>query len=153
MHWSQEQVDELNYAGHHHATPSVRVKALAVRAVAKGHTRIEVAEMYATTRQSVGEWVRRFVHGGVEALSVEPGRGRKQTADDDQLRAYALQSPRNFGLDCSRWTLELLAETVPSLKGFSISGTRKALKRCGISYKRGQPWPTSPDPDFEKKTQ
>ena len=56
-----------------------------------------------------------------------------------------------FGIDRSRWTLRLLAEAVPSLRGFSHAGVLYALRRCGISYKRGQAWMLSPDPEYEKK--
>ena len=151
MEWTQEQIAELQYAGRHHAQPGVRVKALAVRAVALGQPQAIVAELYATSRQSVGQWVARYRQGGLVALQVARGRGRKRSADDQELERYARQSPRQFGIDRSRWTLEMLAETVPSLAGFSASGVRKALRRLGLSYKRGQAWLTSPDPEYEKK--
>ena len=82
---------------------------------------------------------------------VAPGRGRKRQVDEEELIAYASQSPRAFGINRSRWTLRLLAQTVPSLQGFSEAGVLKALRRCGFSHKRGQPWMMSPDPEFEKK--
>ena len=107
--------------------------------------------MCATTRQSVADWIARFQAGGVAALEIAPGRGRKSRVDEQQLEDYALQSPRNFGINRSRWRLADLAQTVPTLKGYSVSGVRQALKRCGISFKRGQPWMLSPDPNYEKK--
>ena len=151
MEWPEQALAELTDAAHHHPKPGVRVKVLAVRAVALGRTQTEAAELCATTRQSVADWVARFRAGGVAGLEIAPGRGRKSHIDEQQLEDYALQSPRNFDLNRSRWRLADLAQMVPTLKGFSVSGVRQALKRRGISYKRGQPWCLSPDPNYEKK--
>lgn len=151
MHWSQQQVDELAEAGRRHPKPGVRVKALAVAAVARGQTRKAVAETLDRSALSVGTWVRRYRAEGLAGLQIAPGRGRPPRVDARELETYALQSPRNFGLARSRWTLALLAKTVPTLRGFSVSGVRQALRRCGLSHKRGQPWMLSPDPEFEKK--
>jgi transposase len=151
MEWTAAQSDELTRAGRTHPKPRPRLKALAVLAVARGHSYSAVAAMFDTNYHSISAWVRGYRERGLAAFDVAPGRGRPKSADDEELETYALQSPRNFGLQRSRWTLELLAQTVPSLKGFSASGVRQALRRCGISYKRGQPWMLSPDPQYEKK--
>jgi transposase len=153
MDWSPPQLTELAHAAHHHATPHVRVKALAVLAVAKGQPRSQVALFYDTTAASVGAWVTRYRAHGLAALEIQPGRGRPRQVDEVQLRDYALQSPRNFGIPRSRWTLQLLAETVPSLQGFTATGVHHALRRAGLSWKRGQAWLLSPDPEFKKKRQ
>jgi transposase len=153
MEWSPEQLVELTQAGLHHARARVRVKALALRAAGLGHSYCRVAEMFATSRQSVSKWVKRYGEQGLAGLEVAPGRGRKRRADERELVAYATQSPRNFGVNRSRWTLKLLAQTVPTLRGFSPMGVRKVLRRCGFSYKRGQPWMLSPDPEYAKKGQ
>jgi len=122
-----------------------------VYAVARGESRVAVAGMFATTRQSVGAWVQAYRKEGLPGFAIAPGRGRPQQVEAAELVRYATQSPRNFGMARSRWTLGLLAATVPSLKGFSVTGVRKALQRCGLTYKRGQPWTLSPDPAYEKK--
>jgi hypothetical protein len=79
---------------------------------------------------------------GLDGLKVQKGRGRKPTADLEEIVRYVRQSPRTFGCDRTRWTLVLLANVVPSLKGFSPYGVQKALRRVGITYKRGQPGST-----------
>jgi len=152
MQWTQRQVEELAHAGRRHPSPGVRVKALAVGAVARGHAHNHVAELFDRSPGSVGAWVQKYRQGGIAAFEIAPGRGRKPTVDERELVDYALQSPRNFGINRSRWTLRLLAGTVPSLHGFTDAGVLVALKRCGISYKRGQPWMLSPDPEYEKKS-
>ena len=151
MEWTCEQLAELSRAAQRHPTPHVRVKALAVQAVARGHSRTAVAALYATTRQSVGAWVQAYRTAGLSGFAIAQGRGRPRQVEEAELARYATQSPRNFGIARSRWTLGLLAATVPSLKGFSPAGVRKALRRSGLTYKRGQPWLLSPDPAYEKK--
>ena len=146
-----QQLHELAQAGKHHPKPGVRLKALAVRAVGTGEPRATVAHCFATSLTSVGEWLRRYRQGGVAALEIAPGRGRKSPVDSDQVLRYARQSPRQFGIPRSRWTLRLLADTVPGLHGYSLAGVLRVLRRLGLSYKRGQPWLPSPDPDYEKK--
>ena len=128
MQWQPEQIAELTDAGHHHPKAHVRTKALAVLAVARGETRKDAARFFDASPQSVSAWVRRFREQGVAGFAIAPGRGRPRQVE------------------------ELLAQTVPSLQGFSDAGVLRALRRCGISYKRGQPWMMSPDPEFEKKS-
>jgi len=153
MTWTDEQLAELVDAGRRHPKPRVRVKALAVRAVGLGQTHAQVAETFGTTRQSVGAWVKRYRAQRLNGLEVAPGRGRKRRVDEAQVVEYATQSPRNFGVNRTRWTLKLLAQTAPTLQGYSPSGVREVLRRCGLSYKRGQPWMLSPDPEYGKKRQ
>jgi transposase len=151
MQWAPEQLQELEYAGTHHPTAGLRRKALAVRAVGLGEPRATVARCFAVSLTSLGAWLRRYAQGGLPALEIAPGRGRKSPVDPDEVLRYALQSPRNFGVERTRWTLRLLAQTVPSLHGYSDAGVLRVLRRLGLSYKRGQPWLLSPDPDYEKK--
>jgi len=69
----------------------------------------------------------------------------------EELERYVRQSPRAYGLPQTRWTLRALAQTVPSLKGFTDAGVYYALVRAGFRYKRGQPHLHSPDPEYEEK--
>jgi transposase len=152
MEWTQEQLAELTATGHRHQTPGTRVKALAVLAVAKGQTREAVAITFDVSRVSVGKWVQEYRQEGLEAFPVAAGRGRKPEIDLDELARIAEQSPRNFGINRTRWTVPLLASVVPSAQGKSTEAVRRALHRRGLGYKRGQPWMLSPDPEYEKKS-
>ena len=104
MAWSPQQIAELASAGHHHPKPGVRVKALAVRAVALGSSHREAAGLFATSRQSIGCWVRRYREGGLSAWQVARGRGRKSRVDQQEVLDTIAQSPRHLGLPRSRWT-------------------------------------------------
>lgn len=149
--WDLGQEQELRKLSETAPLPYVRIKALALRNVGEGRSQREVAELFHVGLRSVNRWVRRFRAEGVSSLYVKPGRGRRQRAKAEEIEFFVKQSPRNFGIDRTRWTLESLRRVVPSLKGFSIAGVHFALKQAGWSYKRGQPTLHSPDPDYEEK--
>jgi len=151
MDWSEEQLQILDQASKRAEPAYLRQRALAVWHCAQGRTKMEVARCMRTTRQSVGVWVRGFRNHGLDGLRIKKGRGRKPSLGHEDVKEYLYQSPRNLGINRTRWTLELLAKHVPSLKGFTRMGVLKALRRLGIGYKRGQPHIHSPDPKYAKK--
>ena len=131
--------------------PHIRTKATALWNLGRGKTGREVADFLGVSTTSIRSWVQRFRDGGLDGLAIRPGRGRKPKADATEVERYLRQSPRTFGLTQTRWTLSALAQTVPSLKGFSEMGVWKVLNRMGYRYKRGQPHLHSPDPEYEEK--
>ena len=146
-----DQRQELETVAKTDRTPSVRVKALAVLNLADGRAAKEVATIFRTSRQSLAEWATAYHGEGIDGLRVKPGRGRRPQADPAQIEQYVRQSPRNFGVTQTRWTLAALANAVPCLKGFTIPGVRQAIRRAGFRYKRGQPSVHSPDPEYGQK--
>lgn len=151
MKITEQQRKELEHVVRCGQPAYMRRKALVALNLAEGRSITEVARIFRVSRQSVYEWRRRYLEEGVDGLRVRSGRGRKARADLEELERYVRQSPRNFGVPRTRWTLAALAEVVPSVKGFSAYGVQRALARAGISYKRGQPRVHSPDPDYEVK--
>jgi transposase len=151
MEWTESKLSELRQAARHAPLPYVRTKALALLKVAQKNAIAEVAAVFEVSRQAVYDWIDAYSRLGLDGLRVQKGRGRKPTADPEEIIRYVRQSPRTFGCDRTRWTLALLAKVVPSLEGFSPYGVQKALRRVGITYKRGQPWIHSPDPQYEQK--
>jgi len=151
MEWTESVLTELRQVTRHSQLPYVRTKALALLKVAQKKPITEVAAVFEVSRQAVYDWIDAYSRLGANGLRVQKGRGRKPTVDSQEVLRYVRQSPRTFGRDRTRWTLTLLAEVVPCLKGFSAYGVQKALRRMGITYKRGQPWIHSPDPQYEQK--
>jgi transposase len=129
----------------------MRLKAMAVRAVAQGYTRQQVGAILPVSPYTVGQWYRAYQQGGWAALEIQAGRGRRSRVDAQEVEEYVRQSPRHFGVPRTRWTLQELARTVPSLAGLGPSGVWLVLRRLGISYKRAEPWLHTPDPDSVKK--
>ncbi len=146
-----QQRAELDQLSRTHPQAGMRLKALAVRAVALGHSRREVGAILHVSPYTVGQWYQAYRQKGWAALEIRPGRGRRSRVDAREVEEYVRQSPRNFGVARTRWTLQLLVEKVPSLAGLHPSAVWHVLRRLGISYKRTEPWLHSPDPDYSKK--
>jgi transposase len=151
MEWTETMLTELRQVARHSRLPYVRTKGLALLKVAQKTPIAEVAAIFEVSRQAVYDWIDAYSRFGINGLRVKKGRGRKPTAEPKEIDLYVRQSPRTFGCNRTRWTLALLADVVPCLKGFSAYGVQKALRRMDITYKRGQPWIHSPDPQYEQK--
>jgi len=153
MKFTQRQVRELERAARTHPDAHVRSRALAVRAVALGHTRQRVSCVLPYSAYSIGQWALEYQRRGLEAFRIAAGRGRRSRVNERQVLAYLRRSPERFGLAQTRWTLRALGQVCPCLQGMSERGILDVLHRLGFRYKRGQPWIHSPDPQYaEKKT-
>ena len=148
---STEDIKELEALMKRAGKPHIRRKATALWNLAQGRSQREVAAFLGASRASIVEWKQRFETEGIAGLSLRPGRGRPRRAQADEIEAVLRQSPRNFGMPQTRWTLDLLTQVVPSLRGFTPSGVWRVLQRSGLSYKRGQPLIHSPDPAYVQK--
>jgi len=145
------QRDELERTSRKAKKPYMRIKALVLLNIADGLRVTQTAKVFRVSRQTIHEWMNRYEEEGIAGLYVRLGRGRKATVNYEELENYVRQSPRNFGISRTRWTLAALAKSVPSVKGFTPYGVQKALRRIGVHYKRGQAWVHSPDPEYEQK--
>lgn len=151
MDLTRQQRQELERAARTDRSARQRLKALTILNLAEGRKATELSTILRVSKQSIGAWRKRYLEGGLAGLEIRPGRGRKPRADLHEVEQYVHQSPRNFGVSRTRWTLATLAQTVPCLKGFTAFGVQQVLRRGGFHYKRGQPAPHSPDPDYSKK--
>lgn len=61
------------------------------------------------------------------------------------------RSPKQFGHQQSRWTLHALRQTIYWLRGLTLGGVSRLLKRVKISLKRGRLYLHSPDRAYEAK--
>jgi hypothetical protein len=71
------------------------------------------------------------------------------------LKELLHQSPRNFGVEESFWTLEHAAEVSfeQGLTERRVSGEtiRATLARLGLRWQRAKRWIESPDPEYTRK--
>jgi transposase len=146
-----DEIKRLEEAMKYSTKPHIRRKATALWNLARGRSQREVAAFLGASRASVVEWKQRFEAEGVAGLELRPGRGRPRRAEPAEIEAVLRQSPRNFGIPQTRWTLGSLIQVVPSLRGFTPSGVWRVLQRSGLGYKRGQPLIHSPDPAYAQK--
>lgn len=160
---TEEQKAELVYIRDHDVHAYMRERVTALLKIHDGMSLLEVARSGLLRKRdpsTVREWVVRFEKGGVAALRIRPGRGRKPAYSPQhpdaasagaELEEVIHHSPRTYGLPASRWTLEGLRKVVPWLANLSLPGIYKVLRRLRIHYKRGRAYLHSPDPDYDAK--
>lgn len=61
------------------------------------------------------------------------------------------QSPRQYGIEQTRWRLQDVRRALHWLEGYSEPGVYKLLKRLGFSRKKALAFVKSPDPDYRAK--
>src|SRR5258708_13803077 len=79
IHLTAEQAEELQRVRDHHKKAYMRERAAAILKVASGLSMLQVAlhGLHKPRRyETISEWISRYESGGVEALRVQPGRGR-----------------------------------------------------------------------------
>lgn len=69
----------------------------------------------------------------------------------EQVKQLLAQSPRQFGLEGNRWTIEFIQQTVSWLSDCTKAGAWQILKRLGFSRKQALGFIRSPDPFFRLK--
>ena len=129
-------------------------------ASARGERAPRIAQQLGCSDQTVLNAIAAFNQRGLAALT--PGSHAPHTrrlafdeAAGERLRALIHRSPREFALDTSLWTLDLLAQVSVSegLTREQVSGetVRATLVRLGVRWKRAKHWITSPDPAYQRK--
>lgn len=110
--------------------------------------------------QTVREAIHSFNERGLDALKAGSSRPLEVHAAFDGEGAEALreilhQSPRNFGLEQSFWTLAHAAKVSfeEGLTDRPVSGEtiRATLDRLGLRWERAKHWIESPDPEYARK--
>ena len=119
-----------------------------------------IAENLGCGSQTARNAIHDFNERGLLALKAGSSRPKEVHAAFDEEGACALkellhQSPRNFGVEESFWTLEHAAE-VSFEQGLSerrVSGEtiRATLARLGVRWQRAKRWIESPDPEYTRK--
>jgi transposase len=129
-------------------------------ASSRGERAPRIAQQLGCSDQTVLNAIAAFNRRGLAALP--PGSHATHTrhlafdaAAGERLRALLHRSPRDFDLETSLWTLDLLAE-ISFAKGLTVAlvtgeTVRATLVRLGITWKRAKHWITSPDAQYQRK--
>jgi transposase len=139
--------------------PNARVyrRALAVLEFSQGRTVDEIARSLGVTRQSVYNWIDRYVAGrGPDTLEDRPRSGRPSCCTEELeavLRYFVESSPQDWGHFDVGWTVPLLQNELLDATGYWLSEDtlRRELHRWGYVWKRPR-YELQPDPEMEKKT-
>lgn len=127
---------------------AIAKRARIVLALADGETYAAIAARFGVTDRFIARWKRRYIAGGVLALTDAPraGRGHGLTAAQEAKIVHTTlhvrpPAPR------THWTTRRLAARV----GLHYSTIAKVWTRHGLKPHRLERYTASPDPDFETK--
>lgn len=127
---------------------------------AEGRKPQEIAEGLHCGNQTVRTVIHAFEREGLACLEEKSHRPlRDYRAFDEaglkRLEAIVHQSPRDFGLTTSLWTLPLLAQVCFQQQvvahPISYETVRRGLLKLGIDWRRARQKITSHDPHYERK--
>ena len=139
--------------------PHRRERAAALLKVADGMSPHAVALsglLQPRDPDTVYAWVVAFAQHGVKSLDHAPRRNRTSLTADEEAelrRIITEQSPQDYGLSRSRWTLANLRQVISALNRIykSLSGVWYLLQQLRIHFKRGRDVVKSPDSEKRKK--
>lgn len=119
----------------------IRIKA--VKAILKGKTQDQVADLFGVTRQAVGKWWSSYKEGGLPALRMKSRRPK--AADDGRIlkgwqassivRTIIRKTPDQLEFSFMLWTREAVAELIYDRFKICLSKwtVGRLLKKWGMS--------------------
>ena len=117
-----------------------RLKAITL--FKQGYTGTEVARKLNVHSTSGIEWYHIFHDRGARALELHERRFSSQLTEEKSKRfkKIILSSPRAYGYDAERWTVNLLTQVLRKTLGvkFGHTWTHKMVKRMGFKFKKNR---------------
>jgi len=131
-------------------------RARAVLAFFEGSSYAEIHARFGWATHTTSKWLGRFRAQGLAGLARKPRATpppRVRGLLEAWLPTVVHESPRAFGPEQDRWTLEALQRVCEEQTGEQVclESIRLALHRFGDSWKRAKHTITSPDPEYEAK--
>ena len=119
--------------------------------VTAGQSCRQVAELFGEDGTTVQRWVRRFEHGGLEALREGERPGRPRTLDRAQwrkLQSDLRKSPRDFGLAATLWDGPMLSEHLRRRYRVElrIRQCQRLFRQMGFRLRKPRPQIAQADP-------
>lgn len=119
-----------------------RRRLLALKAIWAGQTLAGVCREQHVRRQTLNDWLDRYLHGGFEALLSRAPVHRKQKLSETRQRIvrYMLlhKTPMDYGIDSYQWTADRMREVIERKWGVQISDSRlyRLWDQWGLSLQK-----------------
>ena len=115
---------------------------------ADGVANAEIARRCEVSTETVRQWRRKFVAGGVAGVGrIAPGRGRKPSIPDEVIAAIVEDTTSTTPVDADHWSTRSMA----SEHGVSKDTVRRVWKQLGLTPWRTDTFKVSNDPDLAEK--
>lgn len=133
-----------------HSTPYMRERAAAILKIAggmSGHAVAKYGLLKERKTDTIYGWLDLWIEKGLDGFIIKKGRGRKPKHNySDKEREYIQeivhQSPENYGIQKSRWTIKDIQKVYGPFHQYTESGVWRVLDRLEIVYKRGKKPPS-----------
>jgi putative transposase len=129
-------------------------RAHIVLLLAEGWSYREVRVIAYVSHDLIAQCVQRFREGGVAAVVNEATATQVRPSWVTTVTSWLLKRlPEEFGYFRSRWSCEMLAETLAWETGQRLSREtiRRGLRQAGLVWRRPRPVVGLEDPDYDKK--
>ena len=116
--------------------PHLAMKARAILLCLDGRENKDVASELKVRNNTVGDWRKAYIEGGIEGLKGKkrPGRRGNNAPDKrEMVREKLKEEPEGAG---GKWTAQALAAAV----GTSVDTVRRALREEGVCLERKTQW-------------
>ena len=115
--------------------PHLATKATALLLCIRGMDNKGVASELGVRKNTVGDWRKAFIDGGIEGLKGKKRPGRRGNNAPD-MRERVKEKFYEKPADGEEWTAKSLSEAV----GTSVDTVRRALREEGVSLERRTRW-------------
>ena len=115
--------------------PHLVTKATALLLCIGGMENKDVAAELGVRKNTVGDWRKAFIDGGIEGLKGKKRPGRRGNNAPD-MRELVKKKLHEMPVDREKWTAKSLGEAV----GTSVDTVRRVLREEGITLERRTRW-------------
>ena len=126
---------------------SLVVRAKIILLAAEGHQNLQIAAKVGVSRQTVGQWRKRFMERGLEGLYDEARPGRPRSISDEKLAQMINRTLKTKPKGATHWSCRTMAEEV----GVSKSTVQRVWNAFGVQPHRQDHFKLSTDPFFIEK--
>jgi transposase len=127
-------------------TAAAAQRARIVLLAADGVPNAEIARRIGVTRPTVVSWRRRYLEGGIAALSDLDRSGRPASIEEaDVVVATLTKPPESLGV--THWSARLLAEQL----GISFASVARIWRKWNLQPWRVETFKFSTDPELDAK--
>ena len=116
----------------------------AILAVADGHSFSAIASILRVSKESIRQWVIKYLSGGLNALLTvkkRSGRPNKLTwTQKKQLKQWLTHGPQSVGFPGACWRTPMIQELIYQKFGvlYSVKYLSEFLKNLGFSYQKAR---------------
>jgi transposase len=135
-------------------------KAVVILDSLKGKTIADIESKIERSRRKINSWLNFYEKKGIEGLQKPIRRINKALIQNIETKKKNLiklihETPKNFGINRTSWSLKSLSDAYNQKYFVSISSTMVSeyIRSQGYSFRKAKKVLTSPDPNYREKLQ